>query len=568
MSRPRPTEQGQAPLDVVEDAVQLLRTAPPWVHVVHLAGSGACVLGWLWFWSDMTRGVFADRRLAPGAMGMACLYLLMKLAHAVHATELRAILTGTASGAWTIPRLARLLVTQGCLQPIGFLLLPLSLFPLLLVPFPWVLAWLEAVSATGDEASGSPAACARHALRHALAWPGQNHGIIGILLLVATAVLLDVAVAVAAAPYLAHVLLGIETDFNLGPAAYLNTTFLLSIPALAFLVLDPLVKAIYVIRGFHRDARHTGADLLARLRDIRRTAALGLPLVALAAWLVTRPASPTTSGFSYGLLAQPPGAAPASVNPERLAEDLRRVMDQAEYQWRAPRELSPEDPEAPAGEGRIRRWLRGVLKDFGSFTGRNLDALFSAIGRLLQSLLSGFKGPKLPSDGTQLDWTSGLKWVAYVLLLAALGGIAWILARLYQGRPRHPVAVVAIAHSAIPDLASEHVSAEMLPEDGWLALASEKAALGEWRLALRAVYLGSLAHLARRELVRLGSAKSNREYLAELRRRARAFPVVPEAFGHCSRRFERVWYGNHEATPQLLAEAHADLEAMKGNGAS
>jgi hypothetical protein len=130
------------------------------------------------------------------------------------------------------------------------------------------------------------------------------------------------------------------------------------------------------------------------------------------------------------------------------------------------------------------------------------------------------------------------------------------------------VAVVAIAHSAIPDLASEHVSAEMLPEDGWLALASEKAALGEWRLALRAVYLGSLAHLARRDLVRLGSAKSNREYLAELRRRARAFPVVPEAFGHCSRRFERVWYGNHEATPQLLAEAHADLEAMKGNGAS
>ena len=561
MRRPRHSEQGQPPMDLVEDAVQLLRSAPPWIHALHLAGSGAFVLALLWFWSDMTRGVFADRRLAPGALAMAGLYVLMKLAHAMHATELRSIVSGVASGPWTALRVGRLFVTQACLHPLGLLLVPLTLFPFLLVPFPWVLAWLQAVSVTGDEAAGSPGTCARHAFRHAMAWPGQNHGIVGILLLVATAVLIDVAVAVAAAPYLADVLLGIETDFALGPAAYFNTTFLLALPALAYVVLDPLLKSIYVLRGFQRDARHTGADLLARLRAARRAAGVGLGVlgVSLLVWVPCAPCAP------WALWATPPPAHATSVDPERLARDLQQVLDQAEYQWRAPRELSPEDPEPTAGEGPVRRWLRGLFKDFGSFAGRNLDALFSAIGRVLQFIFSGFKMPNLPSGNAQVDWASGLKLLAYLLLAAAVGGIAWILLRLYGARPRAMAAPAAAAPAAVPDLASEQVSAELLPEEGWLALASEKAAQGEWRLALRAVYLGSLAHLARRELVRLAPAKSNREYLAELRRRARALPVLPEAFGSCALRFERVWYGTHDATPQLLDEARADLESMRRN---
>ena len=37
MRRPRHSEQGQPPMDLVEDAVQLLRAAPPWIHALHLA---------------------------------------------------------------------------------------------------------------------------------------------------------------------------------------------------------------------------------------------------------------------------------------------------------------------------------------------------------------------------------------------------------------------------------------------------------------------------------------------------------------------------------------------------
>ena len=193
----------------------------------------------------------------------------------------------------------------------------------------------------------------------------------------------------------------------------------------------------------------------------------------------------------------------------RLARDIRNVLDQADYQWRAPRELSPEEPESPKGEGAIRRWLRSVFKDFGGFANRNLDAFFSAIGRVLQFIFSGFKAPNLPSGNTTVDWMSGLKLLAYVLLAAAVAGLAWIVLRLRRSRPTTRAAAAIPAPSAIPDLEAESVSAELLPEDGWLAMASEKAALGEWRLALRAVYLGALAHLARRELLRLAPSKSN-----------------------------------------------------------
>jgi hypothetical protein len=94
-------------------------------------------------------------------------------------------------------------------------------------------------------------------------------------------------------------------------------------------------------------------------------------------------------------------------------------------------------------------------------------------------------------------------------------------------------------------------------------MASDLATRSEWRLALRALYLGSLAHLAQRELVRLAPAKSNREYIAELRRRSRAHLVFPEVFTRTAHRFDRVWYGRHEATAELFEAAHTDLDTLR-----
>ena len=107
------------------------------------------------------------------------------------------------------------------------------------------------------------------------------------------------------------------------------------------------------------------------------------------------------------------------------------------------------------------------------------------------------------------------------------------------------------------------MSASELPEDDWLKLARELLGRGELRLALRALYLASLAHLARREMISVAKFKSNRDYEQELRRRARALPDLQAAFAENVGIFDRVWYGLHEVTQEALERFQINLETIK-----
>ena len=109
-----------------------------------------------------------------------------------------------------------------------------------------------------------------------------------------------------------------------------------------------------------------------------------------------------------------------------------------------------------------------------------------------------------------------------------------------------------------PDLRDERVTADQLPEDGWLQLARELMESGELRLALRAFYLAGLAHLGHRELIQLARHKSNRDYDRELRRRARGKTGTAHRLRRQSASFERVWYGEHTVTPDTLGELPAE----------
>jgi hypothetical protein len=102
-------------------------------------------------------------------------------------------------------------------------------------------------------------------------------------------------------------------------------------------------------------------------------------------------------------------------------------------------------------------------------------------------------------------------------------------------------------------LDDENVSAADLPEDGWIKLAGDCAARGEYRFALRALFLANLSYLGRRELVTLAPFKSNRDYYRELRRRARN-EAVPAQFSQNVLAFERGWYGSHAVDAEQVGE--------------
>jgi hypothetical protein len=115
--------------------------------------------------------------------------------------------------------------------------------------------------------------------------------------------------------------------------------------------------------------------------------------------------------------------------------------------------------------------------------------------------------------------------------------------------------------AAEPDLASEDLHPDRLPADGWLALAREQAARGQWSLAQRALYLALLASLAAEGLISLARFKTNLDYERELRGRALSRGEVPARFSVRRREFEESWYGRTVPTEDAVRVWLAELEA-------
>ena len=95
------------------------------------------------------------------------------------------------------------------------------------------------------------------------------------------------------------------------------------------------------------------------------------------------------------------------------------------------------------------------------------------------------------------------------------------------------------------DLTEEEIKADDLPAKRWLSLAQDLTAKGELRLAMRSLYLATLAHLAENDMITIEIYKSNREYEKELRRRAHERKELLSVFTESLHLFEGVWYGMH-----------------------
>ena len=83
------------------------------------------------------------------------------------------------------------------------------------------------------------------------------------------------------------------------------------------------------------------------------------------------------------------------------------------------------------------------------------------------------------------------------------------------------------------------------------------------RLALRALYLGSLAALAQQEIIVLARFKSNRDYERELSRRAHARPETVNAFTQNVVVFDRIWYGAHPVDGEMVCRFTANIERIQ-----
>ena len=549
--KPRRIQQEKAAVEVVEEALQLLRSAPASALVAYYLGALPFVLALLFFWSDMARSAFAEQRLISGTIGLSLLFIWMKCWQSVFARHLLAHLCGEPPPRWKIGWLARIAIHQAILQPAGLFILPASL--VLVVPTGWTYAFFANATVFAGGSIENVRTLITKSWQQARLWSMQSHYVVFLFKVFGLLTLLNLMSAFMAVPLLMKMLLGIETVFSRSPWAALNTTLLASLLAITCLCLGPWLQAVYVLRCFYGESLRTGQDLKAELGNYTQAAAK-LPAVALL-FLTLHLCVPAANAAEK--LERTPNPKPETRNAlssPALDRSIDEVIHRREYTWRMPRESAPADAEAEADLSPLQRafkQLESAVKKVGIW-------LQDGIEWLIRKLSGRRAGPNLGG----LDIAGAIRGIVIILLIALAGLLVWLLFRIWQRR--QPVEELeAKPLSPVPNVADENVGADQLPEDGWLRLARELMERGELRLAVRALYLAALAHLAERNLIALARFKSNRDYERELRRREHALGGLTEIFDTSVTAFERVWYGRHGVTTELVEEFRVNVERMK-----
>ncbi len=539
MARKRTSEKGA--LELLEEAVHLLRLAPAPTLLCYYLGALPFVLGFLFFWADMSRSAFAAQHIGRAAFALTLLFIWMKVWQTIFADQLTSQITGKISAPFTFSRIRRVVLAQTIFQPSAFFVLPIAF--LIMLPFGWAFAFYQNLIVF----AGGSKPLFKTAARQSGIFPKQNH--VGLLVLSAFAffVWLNLAMLLFLTPGLLKTFLGIENAFTRsGWLAIANTTFFATSFAMTFLCVDPLVKSFYALRCFYGQAVATGEDLKVELKSRAPKAAATLALLFL---------------LSQNALANSPqNAIPNSapnISVSKLDRSIERVLNQPEFTWRLPREKT----EAVSTQKNwfvlfvesvfqtLLNWIRSLRDLFRDF--------FEWLGKFFRSKESDHE--KSSSSGA---WMTTLQISVFILIALLASALTILLFRMWQHREKKEV-VLAQAISPTPDLNDENLAASQLPEDGWLKLAREWMEKGDLRLALRALYLASLAHLAQREFLSVAKFKSNREYEQELRRRARALPELQTAFSQNVSAFDRAWYGMHEVTHEILQGFQSNMERIR-----
>lgn len=244
-------------------------------------------------------------------------------------------------------------------------------------------------------------------------------------------------------------------------------------------------------------------------------------------------------------LAHPPAAIPdqQQISVERLDKTIHDVISKREYQWRLPRQKSDRVPQGGV-LAQLFETLLNWLKDFSGWLRNIWMKLNDWVKKLMPKPNPSFD-PSPPATVQQ----------PFLLILIALAAavLLFFVVKLIRNRRRaKPVPIQAepvLAHSELND---DNLLADSLPETRWQSLANDLLRKGEFRLALRALYMAVLAFLGEREFIRIAKYKSNKEYERELERRTRERQGVIQAFSENVSLFERAWYGSHPVTEEII----------------
>lgn len=455
------SKQQSKPLELIEEAVHLLRRSPPGVFAAYYLGTIPFVLGFLFFWADMSRGFNASSRLIPAALGLVVLYIFMKTMQTVFAGRLRDVITGDSEQKTGFAGIIQTAALHSIYQPWGFVLLPLAL--LVTVPFGWCFAFFQNLTVLGPS-DGNLSIARKKALQQAMLWPAQNHVALGILLFFSLIVLANLYITALYAPQLLKTLLGIETVYTRSGFAYsFNSTFQMILMAGTYLCVDPIVKTFYVLRCYYGRALENGEDLLSEVRSARRLRRSGL-LLGLLVVLALLP-GPAKAAQPADAVQGPGEISTAGHSPDEIKEAVNTVLARLEYSWRLPRNTQEEQAEP---EGFLHDLFR-ALENWLEKAADSLEAFFQWLEDLFRKLF--------PGNGTETEEeTSGGvldSAFLYLLLFAGAAGAALVLQKMFRTRAKDEEIQAQEPTKTSADLEDENILASDLPENEWMAMARD-----------------------------------------------------------------------------------------------
>lgn len=231
----------------------------------------------------------------------------------------------------------------------------------------------------------------------------------------------------------------------------------------------------------------------------------------------------------YRLIAARLGAILDAVGQTRNAQDPQALSKLDDVFSRPPF----QDREAPSAWTQFWRSVGQAIEDF-----------FNGLGNAMPNPPSG-PAPQPSSFGS----LSPLGWVLLVIgVLLVLGLVLYAFRGVRQSLVRDAKAREEAA------LEEENITATEA-----LDRAQNQARTGDYRTAVRYLYLSSLLWLDEHKLLRYDRSLTNREYLDQVRSNAplsqQLTPVVST--------FERVWYGKREIAEQDFLAYEAQIQELR-----
>jgi hypothetical protein len=218
-------------------------------------------------------------------------------------------------------------------------------------------------------------------------------------------------------------------------------------------------------------------------------------------------------------------AAPDARAASARARDILARPEFAEAPPAPEKEQTEEELSAPPKES-------GWWKDFKEWLKKKLEEFFKS---------DPDRSP--PPRPAAFSAESGSN-VANILVVIIVGLVLVMLATVlvrYRGRQQQEEsAQLEVSTLDSKSLSEDSMSALARPPEGWAHLADELAARGEYREAVRSLYLALLSRLHREGAILYDSNLSNWDYLRHFKGRRDWLPP----FRELTRRFDFAWYGN------------------------